>query len=144
MFGGKWLPINTQTGPDRCPTENVCWLQSRTGQLEIRSVGQPKSSTHTQQSVQCICPVIRPMHLSNVSTPHLLHYETKSMRNEMETHNSWIHYIQRFSQHHGLSRFSSEVSTEFISTKHRNPSIQHFPLVIHPPTAVLRIQPFSS
>lgn len=139
------MTANKNTNRTRQVSRRKCLLtESRTGQLKCRTVGQPKSSTHTQQSVQCICPVICPMHLSNVSTPHLLHYETKSMRNEMETHNSWIHYIQRFSQHHGLSRFSSEVSTEFISTKHRNLSIQHYPLATHPLTAVIPIQPFSS
>lgn len=72
--------IKTQTKPDRCLVVNVCWLQSRTRQLKCRSVGQPKSSTHTQQSLPCICPVICPMYLSsylsNVSTPYLLHYYT--------------------------------------------------------------------
>lgn len=57
--------IKTQTKPDRCLVVNVCWLQSRTRQLKCRSVGQPKSSTHTQQSLPCICPVICPMYLSS-------------------------------------------------------------------------------
>lgn len=63
--------IKTQTKPDRCPVVNLCWLQSRTRHLKCRSVGQPKSSTHTQQSLQCICPVICPLYL------HHIYYTTR-------------------------------------------------------------------
>lgn len=68
--------IKTQTKPDRCLVVNVCWLQSRTRQLKCRSVGQPKSSTHTQQSLQCICPVICPLYLHHI-------YYTTTLRDKV-------------------------------------------------------------